>query len=177
MRPGGFAEKFLNTWWLLDWHEIRVSGRSINLGGQAVMQWLLMEQAFFLILPKSGEGGGAMAHHAPLVSTGLLKCDDFKTTAQHLSIMWSETNLRTKNNFFDLHFFKQNSVCKKKLPTCANPALTPNTPLIHISFTYSKWNMYLKLIFLLKNDGEKLSGWANLLEQWSAQSLHRKQLL
>ena len=25
--------------------------------------------------------------------------------------------------------------------------LTPNTPLIHTSFTYSKWNMYLKLIF------------------------------
>ena len=108
------------TGWLLDWHEIRVSGRSINLGGQAVMQWLLMEQAFFLILPKSGEGGGAMAHHAPLVSTGLLKCDDFKTTAQHLSIMWSETNLRTKSNLFDLDLFfvnnispERNSVCKK----------------------------------------------------------------
>ena len=35
--------------------------------------------------------------------------------------------------------------------------LAPNTPLIHTLFKYSKWNMYLKLIFLVKYDGEKLS--------------------
>jgi hypothetical protein len=47
-------------------------------------------------------------------------------------------------------------VCVVFLVTDLN-VLTRNTPLIHTLFTYSKWNMYPKLMIWAKNDGKKWS--------------------
>ena len=46
-------------------------------------------------------------------------------------------------------FCKKKTQCNTVYTFCIRRTyLTPNTPLIHTLFTYSKWNMYLKLTFL-----------------------------